>query len=99
MCSVPADWSLPAEACEWLYLIMQLPSDRIDWTWSAALSPASDGDCNLIRPIKKSFVQFDTLTEQNWEGKEKQSPPSNRADWNSCVASTLLSNTRDRGRC
>lgn len=32
MCSVPADWSLPAEACEWLYLIMQLPSDRRqDW--------------------------------------------------------------------
>ena len=67
MCSVPADWSLPAEACEWLYLIMQLPSDRT--------APARDGDCNLIRPIKKSFVKFDTLTEQNWEGKGKQSPP------------------------
>ena len=64
MCSVPADWSLPAEACEWLYLIMQLPSDRT--------APASDGDCNLIRPIKKSFVKLDTLTEQRRTRRENK---------------------------
>ena len=76
--------------CDWLYLIMQLPSDKSgDWYYlqvssvctthnlntmdnTGLPSPASDVDCNLIRPIKKSFVKLDTLTELNRTRREKK---------------------------
>ena len=46
-------------------------------------APASDGDCNLIRPIKKSFVKSDSLIELNKPSNPPAglNPPSSPILW------------------